>query len=49
MQKLFTGQMKSYIKCVHVDYESSRMETFEGQSLMSAACENVDNKYRFVL
>ena len=28
--KLFVGKMKSYIKCVNVDYESSRMEDFYG-------------------
>jgi hypothetical protein len=28
--KLFSGKMKSYIKCVHVDYESSRIEEFDG-------------------
>lgn len=29
--KLFVGKMKSYIKCVNVDYESSRIEEFNGQ------------------
>lgn len=28
--KLFLGKMKSYIKCVDVDYESSRIEEFNG-------------------
>ena len=28
--KLFVGKMKSYIKCVNVDFESSRMEDFNG-------------------
>ena len=28
--KLFVGKMKSYIKCVDVDYESSRIEEFNG-------------------
>jgi hypothetical protein len=30
IQKLFVGKMKSYIKCVDVDYESSRIEEFNG-------------------
>jgi hypothetical protein len=30
IQKLFVGKMKSYIKCVNVDYESSRIEDFNG-------------------
>jgi ubiquitin carboxyl-terminal hydrolase 7 len=28
--KLLVGKMKSYIKCVNVDYESSRIEEFNG-------------------
>ena len=30
--KLFVGKMKSYIKCVNVDYESSRVEDYYGNS-----------------
>jgi ubiquitin carboxyl-terminal hydrolase 7 len=32
--KLFVGKMKSYIKCVNVDFESSRMEDFNGIELV---------------
>jgi ubiquitin carboxyl-terminal hydrolase 7 len=28
--KLFLGKMKSFIKCVDVDFESSRIEEFNG-------------------
>jgi ubiquitin carboxyl-terminal hydrolase 7 len=28
IKKLFTGKMKSYIKCINVDYESSRVEEY---------------------
>jgi ubiquitin carboxyl-terminal hydrolase 7 len=28
--KLFVGRMKSYIKCINVDYESSRLEDYYG-------------------
>ena len=31
IQKLFVGKMKSYIKCVNVDFESSRIEEFNGK------------------
>jgi ubiquitin carboxyl-terminal hydrolase 7 len=31
IRKLFTGKMKSYIQCVDVDYESSRVEDFYGR------------------
>jgi len=30
ISKLFVGKMKSYIKCVNVDYESARTEDFLG-------------------
>lgn len=33
--KLFVGKMKSYIKCVDVDYESSRIEEFNGKLYIS--------------
>ena len=32
IQKLFVGKMKSYIKCVNVDFESSRIEEFNGRA-----------------
>jgi len=34
--KLFVGKMKSYIKCVNVDYESSRIEEFNGRTILIA-------------
>ncbi|KAG5220945.1 cysteine proteinase [Salix suchowensis] len=33
--KLFVGKMKSFIKCVNVEYESSRLEEFNGMSIVS--------------
>lgn len=33
IQKLFVGKMKSYIKCVNVDFESSRIEDFNGEAI----------------
>ena len=30
VQRLFCGKMKSYIKCIDVDFESSRTEDFYG-------------------
>ena len=35
IQKLFVGKMKSYIKCVNVDFESSRIEEFNGRTVLS--------------
>lgn len=28
--RMFVGKMKSYVKCVNVDYESARTEEFNG-------------------
>ncbi len=36
IQKLFVGKMKSYIKCVDVDFESSRIEEFNGKTTLSS-------------
>jgi ubiquitin carboxyl-terminal hydrolase 7 len=35
IRKLFTGKMKSYIKCVDVEFESSRVEDYYGILLSS--------------
>jgi ubiquitin carboxyl-terminal hydrolase 7 len=34
ISKLFVGKMKSYIKCVNVDFESSRSEDFNGGEIL---------------
>ncbi len=39
--KLFVGKMKSYIKCVNVDFESSRMEDFYGMRILRKLDINV--------
>lgn len=35
IQHLFMAKMKSYIKCVDVDYESARSENYYGESASS--------------
>lgn len=30
IKQLFVGKMKSYVKCIYVDYESSRIEEYYG-------------------
>lgn len=35
IKKLFVGKMKSYIKCINVDYESSRTEEYYGNEKRS--------------
>ena len=31
IKKLFVGKMKSYVKCINVEYESSRTEDYYGK------------------
>jgi ubiquitin carboxyl-terminal hydrolase 7 len=38
IQYLFAGKHKRYIKCTHVDYESSQEETFFGGLLLMTTC-----------
>lgn len=38
IKELFSGKMKSYIKCINVEYESSRSEEFYGKTLMLTFC-----------
>jgi hypothetical protein len=39
IRRLFVGKMKSYIKCVDVDFESARSEDFYGQSILTHEAE----------
>jgi ubiquitin carboxyl-terminal hydrolase 7 len=43
INKLFVGKMKSYIKCVNVEYESARTEEFYGPYTTSIAIMPVIN------
>ncbi|KAF8350768.1 hypothetical protein F5887DRAFT_1210069 [Amanita rubescens] len=44
--KLFVGKMKSYIKCVNVDYESSRSEEFNDIQLNVKGMKNLLESFR---
>ncbi|KDQ60693.1 hypothetical protein JAAARDRAFT_31668 [Jaapia argillacea MUCL 33604] len=44
--KLFVGKMKSYIKCVNVDYESSRIEEFNDIQLNVKGMKNLYDSFR---
>ncbi|KAJ7743890.1 hypothetical protein B0H14DRAFT_3607165 [Mycena olivaceomarginata] len=44
--KLFSGKMKSYIKCVHVDYESSRIEEFDDIQLNVKGMKNLFESFK---
>ena len=45
IRKLFTGKMKSYIKCINVDYESSRVEDFYDIQLNVKGCKNLTESF----
>ncbi|KAJ7030553.1 hypothetical protein C8F04DRAFT_1222353 [Mycena alexandri] len=44
--KLFSGKMKSYIKCVHVDYEASRIEEFSDIQLNVKGMKNLYESFK---
>ncbi|KAF8509282.1 hypothetical protein JB92DRAFT_2947613 [Gautieria morchelliformis] len=44
--KLFVGKMKSYIKCVNVDFESSRMEDFNDIQLNVKGMKTLRDSFR---
>ncbi|PPQ63077.1 hypothetical protein CVT24_005932 [Panaeolus cyanescens] len=44
--KLFVGKMKSYIKCVNVDYESSRIEEFNDIQLNVKGMKNLYDSFK---
>ncbi|KAJ1650049.1 ubiquitin-specific protease ubp15, partial [Dispira simplex] len=46
ISKLFVGRMKSYIKCVNVDYESSRTENYYDIQLNVKGCKNLIESFR---
>ncbi|TEB31291.1 ubiquitin carboxyl-terminal hydrolase 5 [Coprinellus micaceus] len=46
IQKLFVGKMKSYIKCVNVDYESSRIEAFNDIQLNVKGMKNLYESFK---
>ena len=45
IRKLFTGKMKSFIKCINVDYESSRVEDFYDIQLNVKGCKTLHDSF----
>ncbi|KAJ2719750.1 ubiquitin-specific protease ubp15 [Coemansia sp. Benny D115] len=45
LAKLFGGTMKSYIRCVNIDYESSRKESFYDISLNVKGCKTLRDSF----
>ncbi|CAG8543069.1 24292_t:CDS:2, partial [Gigaspora rosea] len=46
ISRLFAGKMKSYVKCVNVDYESSRVEDYYDIQLNVKGCKNLDDSFK---
>ncbi|KAJ3105715.1 hypothetical protein HDU97_007692 [Phlyctochytrium planicorne] len=45
ISKLFVGKYKSYIKCINVDYESSRVEDFYDIQMNVKGCKNLEESF----
>ncbi|KAF2467924.1 cysteine proteinase [Lindgomyces ingoldianus] len=45
LEKMFVGKMKTYISCINVDYESSRMEDFWDIQLNVSGNKNLDDSF----
>lgn len=46
LPKMFVGKMKTYISCINVDYESSRMEDFWDIQLNVSGNKNLDDSFK---
>ncbi|KAI5952236.1 UBP15 [Candida jiufengensis] len=46
LNDIFVGKMKSYIKCVNVPYESSRVEDFWDIQLNVKGCKNLEQSFK---
>ncbi|KAF2841356.1 cysteine proteinase [Patellaria atrata CBS 101060] len=46
LSKMFSGKMKTYISCINVEYESSRIEDFWDIQLNVSGCKNLDDSFR---
>lgn len=46
LAQMFVGKMKTYLKCINVDYESSRIEDFWDLQLNVSGCKTLDDSFR---
>lgn len=46
LDKMFVGKMKTYISCINVDYESSRIEDFWDIQLNVSGNKNLDDSFK---
>lgn len=43
---MFVGKMKTYLRCINVEYESSRIEDFWDLQLNVAGCNSLDDSFK---
>ena len=46
LPNMFVGKMKTYLKCINVDYESSRIEDFWDLQLNVSGCKSLDDSFK---
>ncbi|KAK4969844.1 ubiquitin-specific protease ubp15 [Elasticomyces elasticus] len=46
LPEMFVGQMKTYLKCINVQYESSRLEDFWDLQLNVQGCKTLDDSFK---
>lgn len=46
LPKMFVGKMKTYLKCINVEYESSRLEDYWDLQLNVSGCKSVDASFQ---
>lgn len=46
LNNMFVGKMKTYLKCINVDYESSRTEDFWDLQLNVSGCKSLDDSFK---
>ncbi|WPG98330.1 Hypothetical protein R9X50_00111900 [Acrodontium crateriforme] len=46
LPNMFVGKMKTYLRCINVDYESSRIEDFWDLQLNVSGCKSVQDSFK---
>ncbi|QIX02441.1 hypothetical protein AMS68_007958 [Peltaster fructicola] len=46
LPNMFVGKMKTYLRCINVEYESSRTEDFWDLQLNVSGCKSLDDSFR---
>ncbi|KAK3717454.1 ubiquitin-specific protease ubp15 [Vermiconidia calcicola] len=46
LPNMFVGKMKTYLKCINVEYESSRTEDFWDLQLNVSGCKSLDDSFK---